>query len=976
MEPRSPVVGRDAERELLVSALHDSATGTPRAVLVAGEAGIGKTRLVADVADDAAADGHLVLWGHCMRFGAESSPYLPIGQVLTQWHRTAGPQERRRVLAGAAALSTIAPALGGTAGTAHPDGTSRLIPLTGAVVDRITEEKPLVLVVDDLQWADATSLDLLAYLISGFAPARRLALLATFRDTDLEDGHRLHGWLADMLRLPGVATTRLERLDLQDTEHLVSSLRGGTGIGRLSHDVFERSEGNPYLTEVLVRSNGERTTSAATTDLSTVLLASWHRLTPQARALMQWLAVGGRPVRFADLEQVAAGIADDRFRTCLEEARAEGIVRLVAPGVVWFHHPLLAEVIADTMGPGELRTRHARYVDVLEAVSEDVAADTPDHSRAAHLALHHEGAGHTDEALRWSLLAADAAERVRAFAEATEHLQRVCRLWPEASDRARAAAGERVPMLTRASDSARRSGDHLAAVRLREEAVSLVDARAEPELAVELSLLLPWLRVSSGLDDMVRQTTFRDMLSLLEGRPSSSAKAQVLAHASYLARWDGAPDAARLAERALAMARDLGSERTLAHVMSATSLLRVGAPESLAAIEEAVALAWRIEEPRLIGMAEFCRADALYELGRATEAADQSLAAFRRMVERGWFHDAAYGLSATPALYLCTLGRWPEARAQLRELLGRRQAPRPASWVRSVAAVLAFRAGEADLARTHLTRSLELASGPPALGELSLLAVLEQHAFDGGHERVLDLVEAQLPEAVGASPAVAEDLLVRAARAAGELASFRGHRSDAGRRLHRMESRVAPERGWFARRSREDHVSPALRCVYAAERARCQDDRGPLVGLWSAAEVACAEAGLPWDRALACYHLGQALLERHDRSGAAGALRTAASLATDLGAAPVVADVHALAAQAHLCLDRPAPASDRDGAQWPTLTHREREVLAHVVAGRTYAEIADVLVISPKTVSVHVSNLLRKTDTANRIELAALARRA
>ncbi len=102
-------IGRDSERELLASVLRESASGHPGAVLIAGEAGIGKTSLVAEVTSGPAASGHLVLWGRCLRFGADSSPYLPIGQMLTQWHRQADESERARVLAGAEHLGTIAP---------------------------------------------------------------------------------------------------------------------------------------------------------------------------------------------------------------------------------------------------------------------------------------------------------------------------------------------------------------------------------------------------------------------------------------------------------------------------------------------------------------------------------------------------------------------------------------------------------------------------------------------------------------------------------------------------------------------------------------------------------------------------------------------------------------------------------------------------------------------------------------------------
>jgi DNA-binding NarL/FixJ family response regulator len=142
---------------------------------------------------------------------------------------------------------------------------------------------------------------------------------------------------------------------------------------------------------------------------------------------------------------------------------------------------------------------------------------------------------------------------------------------------------------------------------------------------------------------------------------------------------------------------------------------------------------------------------------------------------------------------------------------------------------------------------------------------------------------------------------------------------------------------------------------------------------------ASGAAGLVWDEAVASFQLARALLAgRRSRREAASALRDARRLATELGAAGVLADVEDLARQAHIPLDEPAPAApDSIPDNLPSsLTSREREVLSHLVAGRTYAEMAEALFISEKTVSVHVSNLLRKTGTSSRIELAALVRQS
>jgi DNA-binding NarL/FixJ family response regulator len=181
----------------------------------------------------------------------------------------------------------------------------------------------------------------------------------------------------------------------------------------------------------------------------------------------------------------------------------------------------------------------------------------------------------------------------------------------------------------------------------------------------------------------------------------------------------------------------------------------------------------------------------------------------------------------------------------------------------------------------------------------------------------------------------------------------------------------------FALHRPDDVIHRARGRLYAADRARCHHDQDAAV-LWREAVAACAVAGFVWHEALASYQLARALLaERRPRKEAASALRHAAQIATDLGAAPILQDVEQVARQAHIPLDEPATLDATAGTDdsLQGLTRREKEVLSHLVAGRTYGEIARELFISEKTVSVHVSNLLRKTGTRSRIELADLVRR-
>jgi DNA-binding NarL/FixJ family response regulator len=249
----------------------------------------------------------------------------------------------------------------------------------------------------------------------------------------------------------------------------------------------------------------------------------------------------------------------------------------------------------------------------------------------------------------------------------------------------------------------------------------------------------------------------------------------------------------------------------------------------------------------------------------------------------------------------------------------------------------------------------------------------------GDQVQALSLMAEAMPALRTIDDEGADELLVWAARAAADLAAIPGEQDAAVAWLERIDRLREDTPPRFQMRTPEDVIHPAWASLLTAEAARCHDGGGPRrPELWKAAVVASAAAGLPWEQALSSYRLAQALLScKGSRAEAAAALRDAALIAGELGAAPILADVESLARQSHIPLTDPATAGPAADAAhvFAGLTRREDEVLRHLVAGRTYAEIARELFISEKTVSVHVSNLLRKTGTSSRIELADLARR-
>jgi hypothetical protein len=560
----TPLVGRAAERTTLLAVVEAAATGSPGAVVLHGEPGIGKTRLVANVMAGLESHAWEVMLARCLRFSSDGTAFLPIGRALSGWLGSANPQVRAEVLSGATDLAAILPELG-----APPAGVTggRLVSLLATVFDRVSTLHPLVIVVDDLQWCDASSLDLLAHLIAGFRDGQRVALLATYRDSELGPGHLVHEWVADMRRMPRVSVLPLARLGRVETATLVRRVRAAN-LDRTSGDsrppdpdeVYDRSQGNPYLTELIAAGD-----AAEGSSLPDALLGPWHRLSGHARVLTQALAVGGGPVPAPILRLIVppAGPQPGTLGEAITEASAAGIA-VVEGGSVWFRHPLLAEVIAQTIDPVTAARFHDAYVTVLQS-----ASGLNELVRMGLLGQHLERAGRPSEAFVASIRAAEEAAQVHATAEESTHLQRAARLWPEAQATAQAQAGELPSLLERTCLAANRAGHFAACQTLAPAALNAVDAAADPLRASRLLLRLPLHLDHPGAATPAVIADRRRAVELaqpLGDTDELAAATAALAHSEF---WHGIPTGRARAEYAVVVAERVGSAvtRAVAHLV-------------------------------------------------------------------------------------------------------------------------------------------------------------------------------------------------------------------------------------------------------------------------------------------------------------------------------------------------------------------------------------------------------------------------
>jgi hypothetical protein len=295
------VVGREAEREHLATLFARAAAGEPSLCVVHGEAGIGKTTVVREACH---AWAGVVLWGTCVHFGAAAVPFAAVASALDGWLVRAEEDVRSKVHDGLGDLAALLP----SAPAVFEPQAGLLLRQLDRAIRRIADRAPAVLVIDDLQWADQSSLEVLACLVTGFR-GQALCVVVTVRDEDQVDGHVLNRWLAELRRLPGVSEQHLQRLDLVDTAQQIASLTGQSVLpDGFSDEAYRRSGGNPYLTELLVQagtSSAPAVRASVHDALRQALLSRWSAMSVSAREISRLLALAGRPVERSVLASVA-----------------------------------------------------------------------------------------------------------------------------------------------------------------------------------------------------------------------------------------------------------------------------------------------------------------------------------------------------------------------------------------------------------------------------------------------------------------------------------------------------------------------------------------------------------------------------------------------------------------------------------------------------------------------------------------------
>ena len=990
-------VGRTAELAALVDAFGDAAQGHGGVALVSGEAGVGKSRLVGEAAAHARRRDARVLVGQCLDLEEGGLPYAPIVDVLRTLDRELSDEE------GAATLRPLRALLGREAGAegveamtpGNPLGQARLFELLLTVVERLVANRPLVLVIEDLHWADRSTLDLVSLMASN---TRNLPVLlvATYRRDDVPRRHPLRTLAAELTRRGAVAVP-LDRLGPGEVAELLGALLASPPSPEVVASVVERSDGNPLFVEELAATLADDPGAPMPPQLRDAVIGRVELMPDEAAAVLRACAVGGRQVEHdllaAVLDPRAPGDLDQDLRACVEHGL---LVADQRTGTYRFRHALLHEAVLDEILPGELVRLHGAYA---TALTERQAAGEAGDEGWARLAHHWAAAADYDAALGAAVRAGRAAEAAVATPEAHRYLEWSVRLWDRAADPEAAAGCDRGTLLAQAADAALWGGATVRALTLVDEALATPQVGADPTRAGLLHERRGWYLFRSGRPDEALAAS-ELAVGLVPASPPSQARARVVQALAHALVRMGQNDKARPhAEDAVAMARALGDradEGQALHVLGLVAASEGKTDEAVGALYEAAQIAVKIGDLAEVAGAYIHLWRTLVEAGRAGELVDLLLA-FVPSTAEGITPPSLTGSIGAAALH--QLGQWDEAD----RLLGDARAAHETGGLTAVArtlvsGALAVDRGDHDLARDQLevARTWCHQVGDGRLNGLLHRSLAELALWQGRYDDARHEVEVGLdllahtgdPELAARIAAVGvrveADEADQARRVGGRVAGRSGRWSGGGddggpaaRAQALVNQLTTLAEGAAARHAPPSSETRAAALTGQAELSRLGGRPDP--ARWRAAVNVWDAIGFPYCAAYGRYRGGEAALAAGDDAGAERQLRAAWEAAHDLGARPLAAAVERLARRGRVDIGAAAAAPAAPGAGGnggAGLTPREAEVLALVAEGRTNRQIGEALFISEKTASVHVSRLLAKLGAANRGEAAAAARRS
>ncbi|MEO6887135.1 MAG: AAA family ATPase, partial [Jatrophihabitantaceae bacterium] len=571
----TPLVGRTAELASLRATVASAGSGSAAVLVLAGDAGVGKTRMLGEAANEARAEGTRCLIGHCVDLGDANAPYLPVTEMFGR-------------------LAIDEPTLVAELTDAFP-AAARLLPRNISSDDTrlgrgelfesvlgalswLARRAPLLVIVEDVHWADQATRDLLGFLFTRLA-AEPIALVVSYRSDDLHRRHPLRATLAEWSRLAVVARLDLEPLPAADVRALVRALHPSPITEPALQSILSRADGNAFFAEELVAAADQYTDSQQLPwQLADLLLVRLDRLSGDAREIVRVAGVAGRRVSHELLEAVV-DLPSSVLEAALREAIDTNILQLTSSGRGYmFRHALLAEAVYDDLLPGERVRIHAAYAQILAKRTSGGAAELARHARASHdLPVAYEA----------SVRAGDEAMMVAAPQEALNHYQaaiELVRCTP-------AAEQDPAPLILATVDAAVAAGRAHRGMQLAEAALANLPANAPDHTRARLLYAF----ASAALLGETEAEAFAasaEAMSLTPAEPADGFRARLAAlHAHTASELGRDVEAARWASEAVEIGRAIGCHEAVTDAQTTLATLerRSGQPAEAIRLLTAVA---------------------------------------------------------------------------------------------------------------------------------------------------------------------------------------------------------------------------------------------------------------------------------------------------------------------------------------------------------------------------------------------------
>jgi DNA-binding CsgD family transcriptional regulator len=985
----SRLVGRIGELAELEHALRDASEGRPAVVLLGGESGIGKTRLVSEFAErvsqeppDRDGDAALVLRGEGVEQREGELPYAPLLSALRPLARTHHPALAQLSPASRSELATLLPALAengvGRSDGREPGDQLRLFEAVLELLDLISAAVPVAFVLEDMHWADRSTRALTAHIARNLRQ-ERVALLLTYRTDELHRRHALRPLLAELQRLECTRRIELEPLDREELTEILEDILGERPDAQLVERVFARSEGNPLYTEELLAA-GLDGRGATPRTLRDAFMLRIERLPEGSQRVVRAVAIARR----MDEETIGAitGIEHEQLNEALREAVSAQVLVTDDLDRFVFRHALLGEAVYEDLLPGERSELHLALARVLERQGSQSRDDKAE--LTARIAFHYAAAGDQPAALTATVEAARAAGRVHAYGEKADLAERALELWPRVPDPVGLTGLDHVELITMAAGAHSRSADLERSEVLLREGLRELDLDTDPRRYSALLGALARVQWALNRGEEGVETAER-ALALLPVEDQSPERILLL---SWLARTrflrGRFREAIRDAEEAFEAGSALDDCEAEIEILNTLGMVKIAlgqVDEGVADLRRAIELARAEGELEDLGYAYANLADLLAVAGRAEEALATAKEGLKSTPKR--LRDAHDWLMLTVSELAFETGDWHAARANLDPLPSRLDG-RKLIFRLLREADQSLGEGDEDAAARCLDEAepLVCASSEPQWIALfgSLAAELRRRRHDLGGARTavadaLDRIELCTEDVMRVARVTAIGIAVEAdhAQLARDLREQADERNALARaRIHIERLRAVAEEG--------GPVEQAWLHTGDAEYGRAKGRSDPSKWLRSAAEW--DQLHRPYRAAIARWRAAEAAVERDDRDAAADAASAALHDARELGCGWLTREVTALSGRARLEVGEEMALAPADGAGGGPeeedafgLTPRERQVLALLAEGATNRQIGRALYMAEKTASVHVSRILSKLGVRTRTQAAAVAHR-